>query len=204
MNMQIAALTAITIQTPTKLPLLSAAPHADALPYLDYTTGAAKRCRLRPPLLGQPARRRLGVSPWVQTSPSRTRHSCSRRSTPRSSARPSEGSSNARRMASRSGIVSATTSTFLVVGVLESFGRLVESSVAKAARELENVPVVYRDAGESHGGDRTFDRCGRVSELSAEVERAGSAFGVPGNPSLLGRWVADPATLLALVARSPA
>ena len=32
--------------------------------------------------------------------------------------------------------------------------------------------------------------------MSGEAKRAGPAFGVPGNPSLLGRWVAGPAPCL--------
>ena len=42
---------------------------------------------------------------------------------------------------------------------------------------------------------------GRVSETSAEVERAGSPFGVLVSLSPEGGWVADSATLLAFVAR---
>jgi hypothetical protein len=128
--------------------------------------------------------------------PSRRRHSCSLTSTPRSSASPSGESSKARRIASRSGIVSARPWTRRrrrprVSRPCHRNSCLGEGARSRARPDLE-------PGGRRASSGRSYVRSrGRVSDTSGEAKRAGSAFSVfpdgesPSPPG--GRWVAGPA-----------
>ena len=121
------------------------------------------------------------------------------------SASPSGGSSSARRIASRSAIVSPTTARLRVIRVFESLGSPWESDNAKAAREVECGLVGYRDAWRA-SSRRSYVRF-VWKGLRCEPRRHSSArpgCSAPSPPPRGAEWVARLAVSTATASSPPA